>query len=240
MPDDRSVRGGTRRPRVTTRGGSGPTSGDNPVDSVDNPVTDGPSRRNNQDISGEGNSLPGGDGGIPQAVHTDSDGPRGADLARAALHAAREAAGSSRKRNPARRRAAHTGSRARRRWSSPGKDDRDPQPLGRLASRIAAERGWGEQLAGGQVFGRWNSLVGAEVAEHARPVSLRDGELTVQASSTAWATQLRLLQRQLLAKIAKGVGNGVVKRLRVQGPAAPSWRYGPRHVPGRGPRDTYG
>jgi len=64
--------------------------------------------------------------------------------------------------------------------------------------------------------------------------------LTVQAESTAWATQLRLLQRQLLAKIAAGVGDGVVKRLKVRGPLAPSWRYGPRHVSGRGPRDTYG
>jgi predicted nucleic acid-binding Zn ribbon protein len=36
------------------------------------------------------------------------------------------------------------------------------------------------------------------------------------------------------------VGNGVVKRMRIQGPAAPSWRKGPRHVSGRGPRDTYG
>lgn len=71
-------------------------------------------------------------------------------------------------------------------------------------------------------------------------MQLTDGELTVQADSTAWATQLRLLQRQLLAKIAAGVGDGVVKRLRVQGPTAPSWRHGPRRVPGRGPRDTYG
>jgi predicted nucleic acid-binding Zn ribbon protein len=95
-------------------------------------------------------------------------------------------------------------------------------------------------LAGGQVFGEWAGLVGADVAEHTRPVQLSDGELTVQADSTAWATQLRLLQRQLLAKIAAGVGKGVVKRLRVQGPSAPSWRHGPRNVPGRGPRDTYG
>ena len=82
--------------------------------------------------------------------------------------------------------------------------------------------------------------VGAEVAEHARPVELRDGELTVAASSTAWATQLRLLQRQLLGKIAAGLGPNVVRRLKVQGPTAPSWRKGPRHAPGRGPRDTYG
>lgn len=237
MPND----GRTRQPKVTTRGQSGRTSGDNPVDSVDNPVIDGSPRPKNPDISGDGKSLPNGSRGLPRGANTDSDGLRGPDLARAALQAAREAAGSTgRRTNPAKRRAAHTGSRARRRWSGPSNDDRDPQPLGRLASRLAVQRGWGDRLAGGQVFGRWNALVGAEVAEHARPVSLRDGELTVQASSTAWATQLRLLQRQLLAKIAKGVGNGVVKRLRVQGPAAPSWRYGPRHVPGRGPRDTYG
>lgn len=105
---------------------------------------------------------------------------------------------------------------------------------------MATERGWAERLAGGRVFGRWASLVGADVAEHTRPVQLSGGELTVQADSTAWATQLRLLQRQLLAKIAAGVGNGVVTRLKVRGPAAPSWRHGPRHVPGRGPRDTYG
>jgi predicted nucleic acid-binding Zn ribbon protein len=90
------------------------------------------------------------------------------------------------------------------------------------------------------VFGRWADLVGPEVAEHATPVSLRDGELTVAASSTAWATQLRTLQRPLLARIAARLGPDVVRRMKIQGPAAPSWRRGPRHAPGRGPRDTYG
>ncbi|MFB9906587.1 DciA family protein [Allokutzneria oryzae] len=168
---------------------------------------------------------------------------RGSDLARAALEAAKAQA---KARGVPKGRAAGAGAksggaaRRRRRWSGPGSDDRDPQPLGRLASRIVADRGWQDRLAGGQVFSRWAGLVGEEVAEHAKPVALREGELTVQASSTAWATQLRLLQRQLLTKIAAGVGKDVVRRLKVQGPAAPSWRYGPRHVPGRGPRDTYG
>jgi predicted nucleic acid-binding Zn ribbon protein len=131
-------------------------------------------------------------------------------------------------------------SRRRRRWSGATPDERDPQPLGRLAARLAADRGWARRLAGGHVFGRWAAIVGEEVAQHATPVSLDDGVLTVQAESTAWATQLRLLQRQLLAKIETGVGAGVVTRLKIQGPAAPSWRYGHRHVSGRGPRDTYG
>nr|WP_019810995.1 DciA family protein [Saccharomonospora halophila] len=128
----------------------------------------------------------------------------------------------------------------RRRWSGPSGDDRDPQPLGRLVSRMASQLGWNQRLADGRVFGQWARLVGEEVAEHAQPVSLNDGELTVRASSTAWATQLRLLQRQLLARIAAGVGHGVVTKMRIQGPTAPSWRKGPRHISGRGPRDTYG
>lgn len=215
------------------------------MDSVDNAVTVRPTGRVNRVISGDP-SVP---GSVDHAERptTATEGNhaqlRGADLARAALQAAREAAktsGATRNQQVRRRGAAGSGSRRRRRWSGPGPDERDPQPLGRLAARLATERGWAQKLAAGHVFDRWARIVGEDVAEHAAPVSLDGGVLTVQAASTAWATQLRLLQRQLLAKIAAGVGNGVVTRLKVLGPAAPSWRYGPRHVSGRGPRDTYG
>ncbi|QGK71914.1 DUF721 domain-containing protein [Allosaccharopolyspora coralli] len=170
----------------------------------------------------------------------------GSDLARAALEAARSQSQAKARANAGARGKVRTrrpgsdGVRRRRGWSGAGADDRDPQPLGRIASRIAGERGWSDKLAGGRVFDRWASLVGEDIAEHTTPVTLTDGELTVQAESTAWATQLRLLRRQLLQRIADGVGNGVVKRIKVQAPAAPSWRKGPRHISGRGPRDTYG
>jgi predicted nucleic acid-binding Zn ribbon protein len=72
------------------------------------------------------------------------------------------------------------------------------------------------------------------------PASLRDGVLTVSAESTAWATQLRMVQAQILAKIAAAVGDGVVTSLKIVGPGGPSWRKGRYHIAGRGPRDTYG
>ncbi|HEX4223688.1 MAG TPA: DciA family protein [Pseudonocardiaceae bacterium] len=165
---------------------------------------------------------------------------RGSDLAREALRAAQASAKARGRGRPKSARGSETIGRRRRRWSGARPDDRDPQLLGGLVARMTKDRGWTEKLNGGEVFSRWSSLVGPDVAEHSQPISLTDGELTVQADSTAWATQLRLLQRQLLAKIAAGVGNGVVKRLKVAGPSAPSWRHGNRHVPGRGPRDTYG
>lgn len=90
------------------------------------------------------------------------------------------------------------------------------------------------------VFGRWAGVVGEDIASHATPMTLKDGVLSIAAESTAWATQLRMLQGQLLAKINAAVGQGVVTSLKITGPAAPSWRKGERHIKGRGPRDTYG
>ncbi|MCU1553200.1 MAG: hypothetical protein JWM13_686, partial [Arthrobacter sp.] len=51
---------------------------------------------------------------------------------------------------------------------------------------------------------------------------------------------LRLLSFSLLEKFRAELGDGVVTKIQVLGPAAPSWRKGSRTVNGRGPRDTYG
>ncbi|GAA1483140.1 DUF721 family protein [Gordonia sinesedis] len=162
---------------------------------------------------------------------------RALEEARASARAAGKAVGQGRA-SPARR--GRTARSTRRRWSGSGPDSRDPQPLGRLAGGIAHERGWRPRIAEGTVFGMWEQIVGADIAIHATPTALRDNVLHVQAESTAWATQLRYVQGQIIAKIAGSVGDGVVVSLRITGPKGPSWKKGPRHVSGRGPRDTYG
>jgi predicted nucleic acid-binding Zn ribbon protein len=105
---------------------------------------------------------------------------------------------------------------------------------------VARSRGWSGRVAEGTVFGRWRAVVGDQIAAHATPTALHDGVLTVSAESTAWATQLRMVQAQLIAKIAAAVGDGVVTSMKIVGPAGPTWRKGAYRVPGRGPRDTYG
>ena len=159
---------------------------------------------------------------------------RPSDIARAALAAAR-AASAARPRTKARRIAG-----PRRSWSGARPSADDPQPLGRLVDALVTEQDWAQHTRVGSVFGRWDSLVGPDIAAHCRPETLTDGELLVVAESTAWATQLRLLAPTILAKLRAQVGGDVVARLRVVGPTAPSWKKGPRSVRGRGPRDTYG
>ena len=119
-------------------------------------------------------------------------------------------------------------------------DDRDPQLLGPTLERLVTERGWETDAAVGGVMGRWAAIVGPEVSAHAVPVSFADGELVVATDSTAWATQIRLLSGQLLARLADELGAGVVRSVTVRGPSAPSWKKGLFTVRGRGPRDTYG
>nr|WP_225853556.1 DciA family protein [Micromonospora sp. AMSO31t] len=167
------------------------------------------------------------------------DGTSGPELARAVLDAAkarRQAASGTRRRGAVR----GDGEKRLRGYSGPGPDPRDPQPLGAVLDKLVKARGWQQPAAEATVFGAWERVVGAEVAQHSRPVKLENGELTVEARSTAWATQLRLLAGSLLKQIASEVGHNVVRKLHIHGPAAPSWSRGPRRVRGRGPRDTYG
>ncbi len=178
------------------------------------------------------------------AAEGGGDAPTGAagpELARAVLDAARarrEAAAKTRRRSVVS--GDGEGGRRLRGYSGPGPDPRDPQPLGVVLGRLMKARGWEQPAAEATVFGAWERVVGPEVAQNSRPVKLEDGELTVEARSTAWATQLRLLAASLLRQIASEVGHNVVRKLHIHGPAAPSWSRGPRRVRGRGPRDTYG
>lgn len=194
----------------------------------------------------DGGSKPaeGGTGSKP------AEGVTGPELARAVLDAAlaRRAAARPRPRTQdtggtGADAAAADGAHPRRRlrgYTGPGPDPRDPQPFGAVLARLVQARGWQRPAAEATVFGAWERVVGPDVAQHSRPVKLADGELTVEAESTAWATQLRLLAGSLLKRIAAEVGHNVVTKLHIHGPTAPSWNRGPRRVRGRGPRDTYG
>jgi predicted nucleic acid-binding Zn ribbon protein len=178
--------------------------------------------------------------GPPGVDNADGAAPRDVpDLGRSALAAARSAA---RRRGNQGQAGGRRGGTGRRRggYSGSGADDRDPQRFGALTDRLVRDRGWEQPVTDAAVLARWEAVVGREVASHCQPESLRDGELVLAAESTAWATQLRLLVPTLMTKIRNDLGAGVVTRIRVHGPTAPTWRKGPLRVNGRGPRDTYG
>ena len=124
--------------------------------------------------------------------------------------------------------------------SKPFEPGRDPVKAADTLDALVADFAWGEQLAEGELLARWAEVVGAETAANSKPEDLVDGTLTIRCSSTAWATQLRLISEGLLERISEDFPELKITGLKMLAPEAPSWKKGSRSVPGRGPRDTYG
>ncbi|PRX99579.1 DUF721 domain-containing protein [Allonocardiopsis opalescens] len=160
---------------------------------------------------------------------------RGIELARQAL---------ARAKADARERGAQPRASGRRRGGGAGRSRRaagDPQAFGAAIADLLASRGWNDRAAAQGVFGRWDGIVGAKVAEHTRPVSLDDGVLVVAADSPAWATQVRLLAATLVRRLNEELGHGSVRSVTVRGPGRPRPQPGGRRAGGgRQGRDVRG
>jgi len=127
------------------------------------------------------------DSGSPAATAPTTPGPisaSGADLAKAALAAARKRAREAERnaaQQPISRRprfgkaALGSGGRSAGRHSGSGPDDRDPQTLQATMGRLLAESGWEEPAAVGGIIHGWADLVGPRIAAHCEPVSFADG-----------------------------------------------------------------
>lgn len=157
------------------------------------------------------------------------------DLAKTMITRAKSA---SRKAAPAKKKSAPA------KYSNARIDDRDPQSVDSVLERWVRDHGLQQDLAEAGLQARWTDVVGADLADHVVPEGIREGdagrELLLRADSTAWATQVSLLIPQIARRIADEIGPGVIDRIIVRGPAPPRRDVGPRRVPGRGPRDTYG
>lgn len=167
------------------------------------------------------------------------------ELARRAVNRSRAAA-RDRGQFPISRKTQMRDSRDRSR-SAPGysgarADPRDPQDVSAVLRRVLGNLGWNEGMNSGRVLEEWDDIVGDQLATHCRPVSFEEGVLVISASSSAWATQLRMIAPQLVTRIHEHVGASVISEVKVAGPAAAqrSWTRGRRTVSWRGVRDTYG
>lgn len=117
---------------------------------------------------------------------------------------------------------------------------RDPKSLSSVLAAMADDLGWSGDLDQARLIAEWPEFAGESTAEHTTVIGVTNGVLQVQCDSTTWATELRRLRAEMLTRILADYPDSGIRDLRFLAPGAPSWRHGPRSVPGRGPRDTYG
>jgi hypothetical protein len=143
-----------------------------------------------------------------------ADGPElfGVDLARIALHQAREAAkkrGESKARVP-----------CRRRTRAVQRDGREPTGFAAVLQGLMADRAWALPAAGGTVLDRWPDIaasIAPQLPDHVQAVAFHPetGQLDLRPDSPAYATQLRLISTRIVAAANEAVRTDAVCAIRV-------------------------
>lgn len=65
-------------------------------------------------------------------------------------------------------------------------------------------------------FAWWERAVSGRIAENARPVSLKDGVLTVHVRSASWSNDLHFAREDLLASVRRTAPKANVRDLRIR------------------------
>jgi predicted nucleic acid-binding Zn ribbon protein len=92
----------------------------------------------------------------------------------------------------------------------------DPRRVEESLDRVTRSLGLPGARALNRVFAHWVDAVGEHVAAHATPISLRAGRLVVGVDQPGWATQLRYLEADLLARLEGVAGERIVTAIDVR------------------------
>lgn len=92
---------------------------------------------------------------------------------------------------------------------------REPQGLRSLLAGVMSDLGLEEATAILAVVEHWEAAVGPEVARHCQPSSLRRGLLEATVDSSVWCHELTLRRREILAALARELGDAAPSDLRL-------------------------
>lgn len=97
-------------------------------------------------------------------------------------------------------------------------DDRPagPAPLRAGLDRVVRRLGGPSADVASGVFGRWDEMVGETVAANSRPVAVRGTTLVLAVSDPAWATQLRFLEADIVARLTEQLGASSIDSIEVR------------------------
>ncbi|WP_367140708.1 MULTISPECIES: DciA family protein [Streptomyces] len=138
----------------------------------------------------------------------------GVDLARVALHQAREAAKARGEGSTRKTKRRHTRTAAARRGG------REPTGFATVLQGLMADRAWDIPAAGGSVLDQWPSIAAAvspNLAAHVQAVAFHteSGQLDLRPDSPAYGTQLRLLSARVVAAANDAAGTQAIRSIRV-------------------------
>ena len=100
---------------------------------------------------------------------------------------------------------------------SPAKRGRrrsEPLEVGPIIGSVLEDLGLEAAAHVFRIGEEWATSVGAEVAEHARPIGMRAGVLEVEVDTSVWCQQLQLRRVEILENLRSRLGDEAPSGLR--------------------------
>ncbi|MFH1010222.1 MAG: DUF721 domain-containing protein [bacterium] len=85
--------------------------------------------------------------------------------------------------------------------------------LAKAIADFARSRRIEKRLREADLFRLWPQIIGERIARRAKPAYLRRGRLVIECSDAVWRAELQFLKPELLQKIGKAIGEGIVKEI---------------------------
>lgn len=86
-----------------------------------------------------------------------------------------------------------------------------PVPVAELMATLFRGKPAEKRLEEGKIWLLWDAAVGRQIAAKARPVSFRDGVLTVAVANAPWMQQLTFLKKGIVEKLNERLGRELVR-----------------------------
>ena len=88
---------------------------------------------------------------------------------------------------------------------------KNPLQLSTLLDSVFAGKPLQKRLREAHIWEVWQEAVGEKIASRARPLSFRDGILTVAVSGSAWLQQLSMMKPEIMQSLNEAAAEEIVK-----------------------------
>ncbi|TDI80577.1 MAG: DUF721 domain-containing protein [Caldithrix sp.] len=94
------------------------------------------------------------------------------------------------------------------------KKTKKPKALSHSITRLLRSLGIEEKVKEHQAINEWSRIVGENVSKVTKAQNVVNGILFVKVKNSSWRNELIYMRREILIKIDKTVGRGIIKEVR--------------------------
>ncbi len=89
-----------------------------------------------------------------------------------------------------------------------------PKALGHSITRLLKNMGIEERVKEHQAINEWSQIVGENVSKVTKAQRVVNGILFVKVKNSSWRNELIYMRQEILIKLDKTVGRGIIKEVR--------------------------